>query len=124
MVVRLALLGVAGALGTIARYGAHLGIVTRFGHPALSTFIINTTGCFLLGIAWSMLHQRDLLTADLRLVLLTGFLGAFTTFSALLFDSVKLARDASLLVATANVAGQVVVGLLLMAVGMLLGRSL
>lgn len=124
MVARLALLGVAGALGTIARYGIHLGVIGRFGHPAISTFLVNVLGCFMLGVAWSMLHGRDLLAADLRIVLLTGFIGAFTTFSALLFDTAKLARDYSVLIAVANVSAQVVVGLLLMAGGMLLGRAL
>jgi CrcB protein len=124
MVTRLALLGVAGALGTIARYGVQLGVVARLGHPASSTFIVNTLGCFLLGLAWSMFHQRELLHADIRLVVLTGFLGAFTTFSALLFDTAKLARDYSPVLAFANLSGQVVVGLLLMAAGMLLGRAL
>ncbi len=124
MVARLALLGFAGALGTIARYGVHVGVVSRFGHAAMSTFVVNVLGCFLLGIAWSMLHGRDLLAADLRLVLFTGFLGAFTTFSALLFDSAKLARDYSPLVAAANVSAQVVVGVLLMGGGMLIGRAL
>jgi CrcB protein len=124
MVARLALLGVAGALGTIARYGIQLGVVTRLGHPATSTFIVNTFGCFLLGLAWSAFHQRDLLEADIRLVVFTGFLGAFTTFSALLFDTAKLARDYSPVLAFVNLSGQVVVGLLLMAAGMLLGRAL
>lgn len=124
MVTRLALLGIAGALGTIARYGIHLGVVGRFGHAAISTFVVNVLGCFLLGLAWSMLQGRDLLAADLRLVLLTGLLGAFTTFSALLFDTAKLARDYSPVVAIANVSGQVVVGLVLMGGGMLIGRAL
>jgi CrcB protein len=122
MIARLALLGLAGAAGTIARYSAHLGIVARLGHPALSTFFVNTAGCFLLGLTWSMLHSRDLLASDLRLVLLTGFLGAFTTFSALLFDTAKLARDVSTTMAVLNVTGQVAVGLALMGVGMLAGR--
>lgn len=124
MVARLALLGAAGAIGTVARYGIHLGVVARVAHPAIATFLVNTLGCFLLGIAWGMLHERDLLAGDLRLVLFTGFLGAFTTFSALLFDTAKLARDASPWIAVANVSGQLVMGLLLMGAGVVLGRAL
>jgi CrcB protein len=122
MTVRLALLALAGGAGTLARYGMHLGVVARLGHPAIGTFVVNTAGCMLLGLFWSMLHQRDLLVGDLRLVLLTGFLGAFTTFSALLFDTAKLARDVSPGVAVANVAGQLVAGALAMALGAWLGR--
>jgi CrcB protein len=122
VIVRLVLLGVAGAGGTVARYGLQLGVVARWGHPALATFAVNIAVCFLLGIAWSMLHARDLLGSDLRLVVLTGFLGAFTTFSALLFDTAKLARDHSTSIAVLNVSGQVLVGLALMAAGMYAGR--
>jgi CrcB protein len=122
MLTRLALLGVAGAFGTIARYGVHVGVVARAGHPAYGTFVVNVSGCLLLGITWSMLHGRDLLAGDLRLVLLTGFLGAFTTFSALLFDTAKLARDVSPTVAVANVGGQLLVGALALALGAWLGR--
>lgn len=122
MMTRLALLGVAGAAGTIARYAVHLGVISRLGHPALGTFTVNVSGCFLLGCFWSMLHQRDLLAGDLRLVLLTGFLGAFTTFSALLFDTAKVARDLSASIAVANVGGQLMCGALAMALGAWLGR--
>lgn len=122
MTTRLLLLGVAGAAGTVARYGVHLGVIARIGHPALGTFFVNTLGCFLLGLAWALLHGRDLLHGDLRLVLLTGFLGAFTTFSALLFDSAKLARDDSWVLALANIGGQVVLGAAAMAIGVWIGR--
>lgn len=124
MATRFALLGLAGALGTMARYGVHVGVVARLGHSAIGTFVVNVVGCFLLGLAWGLLHSRDLLAADVRLILLTGFLGAFTTFSALLFDTAKLARDHSAFAAAANVSGQVVVGFALMGVGMLIGRAL
>lgn len=122
MLTRLALLGLAGAAGTVARYAMHVGVVARIGHPALGTFVVNTSGCFLLGLFWSMLRQRDLLAGDLRLVLLTGFLGAFTTFSALLFDSAKLARDVSPTMAALNVAGQLAAGGIAMGIGAWLGR--
>lgn len=119
---RLLLLGFAGAAGTIARYGLHVGVLSRQGHPALATFLVNTSGCLMFGVIWSMLGQRDLLAAELRLVLLTGFLGAFTTFSALLFDTAKLARDATPMVAVLNVGGQLACGAAAMALGVWIGR--
>jgi CrcB protein len=120
--VRLGLLALAGGAGTLARYAMHLGVVARLGHPALGTFAVNTSGCLLLGLFWSMLHQRDLLAGDLRIVLLTGFLGAFTTFSALLFDTAKLARDVSPTLAVTNVGAQLLCGALAMALGAWVGR--
>jgi CrcB protein len=122
--LRLALVALAGAAGTASRYGVQLGLGGRWTHPAIATFMVNVTGCFLLGIVWSMLHSRDLLAGDLRLVLLTGFLGAFTTFSALMFDTARLARDHSVMFAALNLSSQVAVGLALLGVGTLVGRLL
>ncbi len=122
MVTRLALLGLAGAAGTLARYGVGAGLAARAGHPALATGVVNVVGCFLLGVAWGALDQRDLFDGDLRLVLVTGFLGAFTTFSALMYDTVRVSRDVSAAVAALNVGAQVVLGLLVLGVGVALGR--
>lgn len=124
MTQRLVLLGLAGAMGTIARYGVHVGVVSRAGHPAVATLIVNAVGCLLLGLALAALGARDLLSGDTRIVLLTGFLGAFTTFSAFMYDTARLARDGSPLLASANVAGQLVLGASCLALGVLLGRAM
>ena len=122
MVARLTLLALGGAVGTLARYGVQAGLVQRSAHPALGTAAVNMLGCLLLGLAWGALDRRDLLEGDLRLVVVTGMLGAFTTFSALMFDTARLARDDSFAIALANVGGQVVLGGLLLVGGVLVTR--
>jgi CrcB protein len=122
MVARLTLLALGGALGTLGRYGVQVGLVQRSAHPALGTAAVNLLGCLLLGLAWGALDRRELLGGDLKLIVVTGMLGAFTTFSALMFDTARLARDDSLAIAIANVGGQVVLGGALLVVGVLATR--
>ncbi|HBA86127.1 MAG TPA: chromosome condensation protein CrcB [Verrucomicrobia bacterium] len=123
MMQKLFLLAVAGALGTLARYGLG-GWVQRWGGASFpwGTLIVNMTGCFLFGIVWAIALNRVEISGTTRAIFLTGFMGAFTTFSTYMFETVQMTRDAEWLLAAANVAGQTVVGFLLMFLGMTIGR--
>ena len=123
MVQKLLLLALAGALGTLARYGLS-GLVQRFMGAQFpwGTFAVNMAGCFLFGLIWAMAMERMEISAAARLLLLTGFMGAFTTFSTYAFETVQMTRDAEWLLAFANVAGQTIVGFGLMFLGQALGR--
>ncbi len=71
-----------GAAGAVARYLATLGIASRYGGDfPLPTLVVNVTGCFALGALVGWGEGRELLSEPTRLLLATGFLGAFTTFS-------------------------------------------
>jgi len=75
-VVRSALIGAAGAVGALARY--HLqGLVHRLypGAFPLGTFVVNISGCFVLGVLFSALTERFTVSVDLRTALTVGFLG-------------------------------------------------
>ncbi|MCW2924173.1 MAG: Camphor resistance CrcB protein [Thermoleophilia bacterium] len=123
MVVRLTLLALAGASGTLARYGCNVALQDRSSTFPWATFVVNVLGCLAFGVAWGVLDRRGQLHGDLRLVVLTGFLGAFTTFSAFLFEGAKLAHDGRALASVASIGGQLVLGSLLLAVGIAVGRQ-
>lgn len=123
MLLRLSLIALAGAAGTLARYGIQHQAAIRAWSPVTGTLLVNLVGCLAFGLAWGALHQRDLLVGDLRLVLLTGFLGAFTTFSAFIADSTSMARSGDHVLAACNVVGQVVFGALLLGIGVLIART-
>jgi CrcB protein len=95
----------------MARYlGA--GLVHRF-MPATfpyGTFLVNLSGCFVIGALAAWLNQ-GLLGPGTRLFLMVGLLGGFTTFSSFGYETLALARDGSYLLAGLNVVGQVVLGL-------------
>ena len=121
--MKLLLLFAAGGLGTLLRYGIS-SLVQR--HAGLSfpwgTFAVNMIGCFLFGVLWSVFENRMDISREIRAVVLVGFLGGFTTFSSFAFEGVGLLREGALLPALGHLVGQNVVGLLLVWLGLTVGR--
>src|SRR5688572_17354434 len=93
-------LAAAGALGTLARYGTGLAVKQIYsGDFSLGTLIVNTAGCLLFGLVWSLAESRLNLHPDSRTIVLVGFMGAFTTFSTYIFDTSILVQDSRWLLA-------------------------
>jgi CrcB protein len=117
-------LALAGALGTVVRYG--LGGIVQRATPAfpLGTLAVNGLGCLLFGIVWSLAEERFLVSGETRLVVLVGFMGAFTTFSTYAFETAQMLRDSGWLVAATNVLVQNALGLIGVLAGMAIGRSI
>ncbi len=118
-------LAAAGAAGAVARYGL-AGLVQRHagGNFPAGTFVVNLAGCLIFGVVWGLLENRLGAAATVRLVVLTGFVGSFTTFSTFAFESAGLLQGGQIAAALANVAGQTVLGILLVWLGMAAGRAL
>jgi fluoride exporter len=114
-----------GALGAVARWAVNRLFLERgwLGIPA-ATLGINVVGCLLAGFLLVWIDGRGQLAPFWRQLLLTGFLGAFTTFSALgveLWQFLRAGRiDLALLVSAAHL----VLGVLAVATGYWLGRVL
>jgi fluoride exporter len=123
MFMKLAVLAAAGALGTLARYGL-TGAVHKLKGTAFpwGTLIVNLTGCFLAGLLWALFEGRRPVAGEMRTVVLVGFMGAFTTFSAFILDTGHLIRAADWTSAAANITVQNVVGIVALFAGMALGR--
>ena len=123
--LKLLFLFLAGGLGTIARYGLS-GLVQRMAPPSFpwGTAAVNLLGCLLFGLLWALALDRGWIGAGLRPILFIGFLGGFTTFSSLAFETYGLARDAEWLLAMLNMLGQGVLGVGCVYAGLLLGRML
>ncbi len=120
-----ALIGAAGAVGALARYHLQSLVHRLYGGPfPLGTFVVNISGCFVLGLLVSALTERFTLSADLRAALTVGLLGAYTTFSTFALETVGLGEAEKLGVAFLNVVLSVVVGLVAVRIGIGLGRSL
>jgi CrcB protein len=97
-------IGAAGAAGALARYG--MGLAVQRGTGTLfpwGILAVNTSGCFIFGLVFGLAEERGLIRADVRAVVLIGFLGAFTTFSTFAFDTLDLIRDERYVLAAANV---------------------
>ncbi len=123
VLIRLLLLAVAGAAGTLARYGlAHLVQESSGSQFPFGTLAVNALGCLVFGFIWSLAEDQNVLSQELRLFLLVGFLGAFTTFSTFAADSGLLLKDGAWLAATGNILLNNGVGLLCAFLGMGAGR--
>ncbi len=117
------LIGLAGAAGALTRYTL-AGFVQRVmgsGFP-WGTASVNILGSFLFGVIWSLADERMAISPEARTVILTGFMGAFTTFSTFMFETGNLLRDSQWLLAAGNIAGQIALGLIGLFLGMAVGR--
>jgi CrcB protein len=117
-------IAVGGALGALTRYGTDRLIEHRLsGAFPWSTFLINVSGCFLAGLVVAAVVDRHHEPSWVGLGLVTGFLGAYTTYSTFAQETYHLGT-AHLAAAVANVALSVVFGLAAVAAGGLVGRHL
>ncbi|MFQ6757116.1 MAG: CrcB family protein [Deltaproteobacteria bacterium] len=116
-------LAAAGACGTVARY-ALSGLMQRVAGSGFpwGTASVNGLGCLLFGAIWTLTSERFVGSGELRLVLLTGFMGAFTTFSTFVAESGHLFADGEYVYGMGNILLQNGVGLVLFFLGMALGR--
>ncbi len=119
------LVGVGGFLGANARYLTARWVDTLVaGRFPLGTFVINTSGSFLLGLVGGVLATWLVPQADnVRLALGVGFLGAFTTFSTFEMETHALFEDGVWLTALTNIVASVVLGLLAVRLGLVVAKS-
>jgi CrcB protein len=121
--VRLFLIAVFGAIGTLARYGLQGLVQVRVGGTfPYGTLLINLTGCFLLGLIGQFTLNRMVISPDWRIAIAVGFFGGYTTFSSFGWETAKMLENGEWLRATTYVGTSVVVGLLLSVVGIRLAN--
>ena len=88
-----------------------------FGAFPYGTIVVNMCGCLLIGLAVGMLDTRQIVSPEVRLFVLVGLLGGFTTYSTFALETFALLRDADYFRAVANVVVHTVLGLLLVWIG-------
>lgn len=110
--MKMLLVAVGGAVGSMTRYQIGAWVLARtetWAFP-LGTFIVNVLGCLIAGALIGWAEYRNFLTLDLRLLLFTGFLGGFTTFSAFGVETVALLERGEWGVASGYVLASVLCG--------------
>jgi len=121
--LRLILIAVFGAVGTLARYGIQALLQVRsVGTFPYGTLLVNLSGCFLLGLIGQLTLNRLVISPDWRTAIAVGFFGGYTTFSSFGWETAKMLEDGKWLPATTYVAASVVVGLLLSIAGIRLAN--
>ena len=125
MLQKMLWLALAGALGTLARYGL-TGMVHKFTGTTFpwGTLAVNAVGCFVVGSLWALFENRIAVTAETRTLLFVGFMGAFTTFSAFTLETCEFLRTANYMRASFNILLHNGLGFTMLFTGLSLGRLL
>jgi CrcB protein len=113
-----------GILGTVARYVLAGAVYQKIGTDfPYGTFVVNMIGCFLVGFFDTFFQAKFVFSPILRVFLMAGFCGAFTTFSAFMLETGNLIRDGETLRAFLNVIFSVTIGFIIFRLGVLLGEN-
>ena len=116
---QLLLVAAGGAIGSVARWRVsgwvlHQAVDWRF---PIGTFVVNVLGCLIVGVLAGLAIKEDFFSTDQRLLLFTGVMGGFTTFSAFGLETFYLLRRGEYLIAGSNMVLSMVVGMAALWVG-------
>ena len=125
MIVAALMVGCGGFVGAMLRF-CGVTLVQRLiplQHFPVGTLAVNVVGCFAIGWLNGYAEARHALTPEVRLFLLVGVLGGFTTYSAFAWETLELGHEGLSLHAVANVALHVALGLAAVWAGVALHRT-
>ena len=122
--MRILLIALFGAVGTLARYGLQGLVQVRIGGTfPYGTLLVNLSGCFLVGLIAQFTMNRMVISPDWRMAIAVVFFGGYTTFSSFGWETAKMMEDGEWLRASAYVTASVVAGLFLSIAGIRLANK-
>ncbi|MBP1851092.1 fluoride efflux transporter CrcB [Rhizobium halophytocola] len=123
--MHLLLVAIGGAAGSVLRYLVGILTLRTFGpNFPWGTITVNIIGSFVIGLFAEMVARRFNASPELRVLLVTGFLGGFTTFSAFSLDFVALFERGQVVAAGGYLIASVLLSLLAVFAGLTLGRMM
>ena len=125
MIKQILLVALGGGIGSAFRYLVSLGITKQFPCTfPLGTFIVNLTGCFIIGLLLGLSVRFSIFDNELKYLLIAGFCGGYTTFSTFSAENLKLLESGNYWTLSLYVAGSVILGLLAVWGGNLLSKTI
>ncbi len=117
---KLFIVGIGGFIGAVLRYlmSGYVQNLTRSSTFPIGTIAVNITGCFLIGMVSQLVASQANLTGEIRLLVMVGLLGAFTTYSTFSYETMNLLQDQKIFLALLNIGVHLILGL----AAVLLGR--
>ena len=111
------------AAGGLARYVIGTAVMQKAGGRfPLGTLVVNVSGCFLIGVIMTLLTERLQVNPNWRLLLVTGVLGGYTTFSSFAWETYQSVNEGSVWMGLVNVISSVALGYLAAWCGAMLAR--
>lgn len=111
--------GVGGAFRyLVSQLYTHNGYGAKF---FLSTFTVNIIGSLLIGVAFALV-SKGVIGSRGNLLILTGFMGGFTTFSSFSLDSLRILQQGEIMIALLYAFGSLLLGLLFVFIGYSIGK--
>jgi CrcB protein len=106
--------GLGGSVGSILRYLASKLASWKIGtvNFPLATFIVNIMGCFLIGLLIGLSLKNQVLSTNMKLLLITGFCGGFTTFSTFSAENLQMYEAGNYGTLALYILGSIILGLL------------
>jgi len=122
MIKQLILVGVGGGIGSIFRFLISRTIPFVQGSFPWATFIINITGCFIIGLLIGLLFKHPASAENMRLLLVVGFCGGFTTFSTFSLENVFMYQSGNYLALALYITLSVILGFAAVFLGLALSK--
>lgn len=123
MIRTLLLVALGGGIGSVFRYLTTVFVAKYYSDSfPLATFITNVIGCFLIGIFMGYIVKSQIASADLKWILVTGFCGGFTTFSAFGYENISLMQNGQSGLAFLSIGSSIICGLFAVWLGLFITR--
>jgi CrcB protein len=123
--IHVLLVAIGGAVGSVARYFVNLWAFRLWGaHFPWGTLAVNVVGGLAIGFLSEVIARKFNASTEMRLLVVTGVLGGFTTFSSFSLDAVGLFERGEMALSAVYIVASVVISILAVCVGLALGRAL
>jgi fluoride exporter len=123
MIKNFLIVGLGGAAGSMLRYAVQkiFNTHSQAAFPT-GTLLVNIGGCFLIGVLWSIASKTLSWNEEMKLLLMTGFCGGFTTFSAFTLEGIGLLKESKTTLFIIYITASVVGGLLATFIGIRIAK--